>query len=191
MLPCLELLRPSRPLTDQSWRPSCQADRCNVAPCNHYCSSGAISEHSLHYRALLVEAVFDNGFFVGPLCVLHTIYNNFCDAEVSVLADLRAPCTLFITTYANVKNLEVSFLADLRVSCTLFTTIHGNVNYPEVSFLNRPPCVLHIICNNLCDSEVRPSRDFIILNKSRTQPPRHEEDIGLRILVRFPSQVRA
>ena len=35
-------------------------------PCSHYCSSGAISEHSLHYRALLVKAVFDSGFFVGP-----------------------------------------------------------------------------------------------------------------------------
>ena len=98
------------------------------------------------------------------------------------LWDLCASCTLFTTTSANVRRSEVSFLADLRVSCTLFTTIHGNVNYSEVSFLNRPPCVLHIICNNLCDSEVRPTRDFIILNKSRTQPPRHEEDIGLRIL---------
>ena len=169
MLPCLELLRPSRPLTDQSWRPSCQADRCNVAPCSHYCSSGAISEHSLHYRALLVKAVFDNVF----------------------LWDFRASHTLFTTTSANVKHSEVSFLADLRASCTLFTAAYGNVNYSEVSFLNRPPCVLHIIDNSFCDSEVRPTRDFIILNKRPTQPPRHEEDIGLRILVRFPSRVRA
>ena len=107
------------------------------------------------------------------------------------LWDLRASCTLFTTVSADLKHSEVSFFADLRASCTLFTTTYGNVNYSEVSFLNRPPCVLHIIYNNLCDSEVRPTRDFIILNKSPTQPPRHEEDIGLRILVRFPSRVRA
>ena len=143
LLPCLELLRPSRPLTDPSWRPSCQADRCNVAPCSHYCSSGWISEHSLHYRALLVTVVFDNKLLVGPPCVLHCIYNNSCQCR--------------------------------KLGGLVFSG---------------PPCALHIIYNNLCDSEVRPTRDFIILNKSPTQPPRHEEDIGLRILVRFPSRVR-
>ena len=116
---------------------------------------------------------------------------NVKHSEVSFLADLRASCTLFTTTSANAKHSEVSFLADLRTSCTLFTTTYSNVNYSEVSFLNRPPCVLHIIYNSLCDSEVRPTRDFIVLDRSRTQPPRHEEDIGLRILVRFPSRVRA
>ena len=97
MLPCLELLRPSRPLTDQSWRRSCQADQCNAAPCNHYCSSGAISEHSLHHRALLVKAVFDNGFFAGPPCVPHIIYNSFCLCKTfGGLIFSGPPCVLHI-----------------------------------------------------------------------------------------------
>ena len=38
-----------------------------------------------------------------------------------------------------------------------------------------PPSIPHNIYSNLCDSEVRPTWDFIILNKSRTRPPRHKE----------------
>ena len=109
----------------------------------------------------------------APFTLFTTTSANVKLSEVSFLADLRASCTLFTTTSANAKHMEVSFLADLRTSCTLSTTTYGNVNYSEVSFLNRPPCVLHIIYNNLCDSEVRPTRDFIILNRGRTKPPRN------------------
>ena len=59
LLPCLELLWPSRPLTDPSWRPSCRADRCNVAPCSHYCSSG---------QEILQLCVFENRNAGAILC---------------------------------------------------------------------------------------------------------------------------
>ena len=38
-----------------------------------------------------------------------------------------------------------------------------------------PPCDLHSICDNFCDSEVQRTRDFIILNWGPIRPPRNEE----------------
>ena len=37
-----------------------------------------------------------------------------------------------------------------------------------------PPCDLHSFYNNICVSEVCPTRDFIILNKGRMTPPWRE-----------------
>ena len=38
-----------------------------------------------------------------------------------------------------------------------------------------PPCDLHSFYNNICVSEVCPTRDFIILNKGRMTPPWREK----------------
>ena len=58
-----------------------------------------------------------------------------------------------------------------------------------------PPCDLHSFYNNICVSEVCPTRDFIILNKGRMTPPwrerakRSQGHAGFRILIRFLSRV--
>jgi len=60
-----------------------------------------------------------------------------------------------------------------------------------------PPCDLHSFYNNICVSEVRETRDFIILNKGLMTPPwrertkRSQGHAGFRILVRFLSRVGA
>ena len=58
-----------------------------------------------------------------------------------------------------------------------------------------PPRDLHSFYNNICVSEVCPTRDFIILNKGRMTPPwrerakRSQGHAGFRILIRFLSRV--
>ena len=60
-----------------------------------------------------------------------------------------------------------------------------------------PPCDLHSFYNNICVSEVCPTRDFIILNKGLMTPPwrerakRSQGHAGFRILIRFLSRVGA
>ena len=61
--------------------------------------------------------------------------------------------------------------------CDLHTICGAFANMKKFGGLvfGGPPSIPHGIYSNLCDSEVQPTWDFIILNKSRTRPPRHAE----------------
>ena len=109
------------------------------------------------------------------------------------MLDVRAICTLFVEPQHNRRSLfeetsvrPAQFLWGFMTlggpffvgpPCDLHTICGAFANMKKFGGLvfGGPPSIPHGIYSNLCDSEVQPTWDFIILNKSRTRPPRHKE----------------